>query len=57
MLSCGKQLETREHMDEVAVQMSDSINKGLDSSLADPANELNKVDQMTTVKTTTEEDK
>jgi hypothetical protein len=57
LFSCGQQLETREHMDSSANKTSDSINKSIDSALADPAKELNKVNQMSTVKTTTEEDK
>jgi hypothetical protein len=57
LCSCGQQLETREHMDYSAIKISDSINRSIDSALADPAKELNKVNQMSTVKTTTEEDK
>ena len=43
IISCGPAAENRVTMDEAAKQMSDSIKKGIDSSLNDPVKEISGV--------------
>ena len=38
-VACGPAAESRDRMDALAIHMSDSIARGLDSALADPAKE------------------